>query len=80
MKLNRLQAFGYHFLGSTISTMVAIFSSILVFFVWYRWPLAAAGVAEIFALLLMVDVVIGLVIKLIINCQLCYCFCKMYWR
>jgi hypothetical protein len=64
MKLNRLQAFGYHFLGST---MVAIFSSILVFFVWYRWPLAAAaGVTEIFALLLMVDVVIGPVITLII--------------
>lgn len=57
MKTNRFQAFGLHLLGSLV---VALISSALVFLTWYRWPLpVATGVTEIFATLLMVDVVIG---------------------
>lgn len=61
---NRYQAFAAHLLGSA---GVALVSAVLVFAVWYAWPLAnAAGVNEIFLLLLAVDVVVGPVITLIV--------------
>ena len=63
-QINRFQAFGGHLLGSTV---VGLFSSALVFFVWYPWPLpVATGVTAIFLILLAVDIVIGPCITLIV--------------
>ena len=63
-QINRFQAFGGHLLGSTI---VGLFSSVLVFLIWYPWPLpAATGVTTVFVILLAVDVVIGPCITLIV--------------
>jgi hypothetical protein len=61
---SRFQAFGVHLLGSTT---IAVLSAALVYLLWYRWPIAlAAGVSEIFLILLAVDVIMGPVITLIV--------------
>ncbi len=60
----RLKAFLIHLL---ISTCIAIAVIGVVFFVWYPAPLhSAAGVTQIFLLLLAVDVVLGPLLTLIV--------------
>jgi hypothetical protein len=64
MRLSRFQAFGGHLL---VSAVVGIFSSALVFFVWYPNHLPfATGVTAIFIILLAVDVLIGPCVTLIV--------------
>lgn len=64
MTFNRYRAFSMHLLGSL---GVALCSAALVFCVWYPVPMAAAaGVTDIYLLLLGVDVVIGPVITLVV--------------
>jgi len=54
---NRFYAFLTHLI---LSGLVAVFTVIMVFFVWYPEPLdKATGVTEIFLILLAVDIVIG---------------------
>lgn len=61
---NRYQAFGIHMLISAISALLCY---ALVFLVWYPGLFAqASNVANIFMLLLLVDLVIGPVITLVI--------------
>jgi hypothetical protein len=64
MTLNRYSAFATHLGGSIV---VALLTSALVFFVLYPGRIAtAAGVADIFFIILGVDVVIGPLITLIV--------------
>jgi hypothetical protein len=61
---NRIKAFLLHLLISALVALVAVF---VVFYIWYPAPLhEAAGVTQIFLLLLAVDIVIGPILTLII--------------
>ena len=54
---NRFYAFLTHLI---LSGLVAVFTVIIVFFIWYPDPLdKATGVTEIFLMLLAIDIVIG---------------------
>ncbi|WP_444919703.1 TfpX/TfpZ family type IV pilin accessory protein [Microbulbifer sp. CnH-101-G] len=62
--LERFKAFSLHLL---LSSLVALVSLILVFYIWYPGPLSVAmGVTEIFLLMLAVDVVLGPLLTLIV--------------
>lgn len=62
--MNRFQACATHFLFSSV---VALLSAVLVFFLWYPGVFSyASGVSRIFLLLLVVDVILGPVITLIV--------------
>jgi hypothetical protein len=61
---NRITAFLLHLL---ISAMVALAAVFVVFYIWYPAPLhEAAGVTQIFLLLLAVDITIGPILTLIV--------------
>jgi hypothetical protein len=61
---NRITAFLLHLL---ISGMVALAAVFVVFYIWYPTPLnEAAGVTQIFLLLLAVDIAIGPILTLIV--------------
>lgn len=63
----RLLCFGSHLL---VSAVIALLSVGMVFWVWYPSPLdKALGVAEIFILLLCIDVIIGPLLTLIVAKQ-----------
>jgi len=61
----RLRLFSYHLLFSVVLASISIF---FVFFIWYPSPLhSAAGVTEIFLILLSVDVVLGPILTLLVS-------------
>ena len=61
---DRLCAFLIHL---AISSIIAIFAMIAVFYVWYPSPLyTVVGVTEIFLMVLAVDIIVGPVITLVI--------------
>lgn len=60
----RNQLFIYHFL---ISFCIGLSALIVVYFLWYPWPLSEAiGVTHIFLLLLLIDITIGPIITFLI--------------
>lgn len=60
----RLKCFGYHLL---ISLLIAVLTLFIVFHLWYPSPLdEALGVADIFLLLLCIDVIIGPLLTLVV--------------
>lgn len=61
----RFRLFSYHLLFSVVLASISIF---VVFFVWYPSPLhSAAGVTNIFLILLSVDVVLGPILTLLVS-------------
>lgn len=63
----RLLCFGSHLL---VSSIIALFSVFLVFWLWYPSPLdKALGVANIFLLLLCIDVIVGPLLTLMVAKQ-----------
>ena len=63
----RLKAFSVHL---SLSALVALLSLALVFHVWYPAPMSVAlGVANIFLLMLVVDVVLGPLLTLVVYKQ-----------
>src|SRR6187551_2548926 len=63
----RLLCFGSHLL---VSFLIALLSLVLVFWLWYPSPLdKALGVANIFLLLLCIDVIIGPLLTLVVAKQ-----------
>ena len=61
---DRIRAFFIHL---AISSVIAIFAMIAVFYIWYPSPLhKAVGVTEIFLIILAVDIIVGPVITFVI--------------
>lgn len=60
----RIHLFIYHFL---ISFCIGLSALIIVYFLWYPWPLSKAiGVTRIFLILLSIDIIVGPIIMLLI--------------